>query len=107
MSSLAKQGVWVYLMFLLQVSHDWNHRCSRESVWEMKHHQIKIGISKKRFQIKLSILRISFLGSLGLPIKFFSSWKQYYLDDLRLKRNWTKGRCLAKDLVGHTRKSAK
>lgn len=37
-------------------------------------------------------------------MKFFSSWKQFYLDDLRLKKNWTKGRYLEKNLVGHRRK---
>ena len=40
----------------------------------------------------------------GLPLRNFLSWKELFIDDLRLKRNWRRGRCVTNILQGHTKK---
>ena len=62
----------------------------------MTHHRSKLLLAAFQFFPPL------FSG--GLPMKHWFSWKQFYLDDLRLKKNWMKGRCAAKDLEGHKKK---
>ena len=33
-----------------------------------------------------------------------TSWKQLFLDDLKLKKNWARGRYVVRELTGHTRR---
>ena len=40
----------------------------------------------------------------GLSLQVRTTWKNLYLDDLRLKRNWRKGKCIVTKLTGHTNK---
>ena len=38
-------------------------------------------------------------------MKDFTSWKQFSMDDLKLKKNWARGRCAVRELIGHTKRS--
>lgn len=64
------------------VSQSWNARCSSERLWEGKCRR----------------------GRLGLPLLGSPSWKTLYRDDLRLKRNWRRGKCVVREIRGHSDK---
>ncbi|XP_065883769.1 F-box/WD repeat-containing protein 7-like [Dysidea avara] len=68
------------LFLACRVSKAWNARASSGEVWMNKCHT----------------------NRMGLPLQVRTTWKNLYLDDLRLKRNWRKGKCIVTKLTGHT-----
>ena len=104
-SEMEKKNAKLFIKISMQVCHSWNRRCSSPALWEIKTLQNRVCELSYMWALHHCLLSNYCLLTIGLPMKSFVSWKQYFLDDLRLKRNWVKGKRVSNSLVGHTKRS--